>query len=81
MQYDTINHLIFKNCFSIPLEFKSFESVIKEHCFGEKKEIKEKIIELSKINKTGKEIYLDVYSLRLNINYKELIKKFDNLFK
>ena len=81
VQYDTINHLIFKNCFYIPSEFKSFEPVIKKHCYGKKKEIKEKIIELSKINKKEKEIFLDVYSLKLNINYKELIEKFDNLFK
>jgi len=81
VQYDTINHLIFKNCCSIPLEFKSFDSVIKEHCYGKKGEIKEKIIELSKKSKIEKEIYLDVYNLKVNINYNELIKKFDNLFK
>ena len=81
VHYDTINHLILNNCFRIPSEFGCFESIIKEHCFRNKKEIKNKITELFKNHSEEIFVYLDVYNLSLNINYKELINKFDNLFK
>lgn len=69
VQYDTFRHLILKNCFDIPSNFKCFESVIKEHLIKEKDNILEKVKIIKKGKKNKDKLSINIYNLSVIIDY------------
>lgn len=69
VQYDTFRHLILKNCFDIPPDFKFFESVIKEHLIKEKDNILEKIKTIRQGKKNKDKLSINIYNLSVITDY------------
>tara|TARA_B110000902_G_C14184935_1_gene541985 strand:- start:207 stop:932 length:726 start_codon:yes stop_codon:yes gene_type:complete len=77
VEHDTIHHLIINNCFKVPENYKIFNDIIKDHINNNKDEIIHKISKLKEEHNKEKLIVLDIYNLRLKLDYDFLFKKFD----
>ena len=78
VEYDTIDHLIINNCFKIPENYKIFNDIIKDNINNNRDEIIRKISKLKENNNDKEKIInLDIYNLRLKLDYNILFKKFD----
>ena len=68
VEYDTYQQLILKNCFDIPLIFKCFENVIREHLKKEKHNILEKITIKSQM-RNKEQLSINIYNLSVIVDY------------
>ena len=74
VQYDTFQHLICKNCFNIPEQFKCFDSIIKDHLMKEKNNILEKIKIITQKKKNKEKLSINIYNLSDVTDYNNIEK-------
>tara|TARA_Y100001970_G_C14086088_1_gene777393 strand:- start:16 stop:735 length:720 start_codon:yes stop_codon:yes gene_type:complete len=83
VEYDNYNHLIKNNGFDIHPMFNIFNDIIKNHLRKEKKQIINKLNNLSKKHSKPAKISLNIYNIMMPINYPklkaELSEKFESL--
>ena len=69
VEYDTYQQLIIRNCSDVPLNFKCFENVIRDHLHKEKQNILNKIDITSQNKKNKEKISINIYNLSLVVDY------------
>lgn len=81
VQYDTLRHLIYKNCSDIPSDFKIFEPIINEHLKKNKAKILEKIYSLKKLHPVKDKIAINIYNLSTIRDYNMIENKLQEMLK
>lgn len=81
VQYDTLRHLIYKNCSDIPPDFKIFEPIINEHLKKNKDKILEKIYSLKKLHPVKDKIAINIYNLSTIRDYNMIENKLQEMLK
>lgn len=82
VKYDTYQQLILRNCTEIPLNFKCFENIIRDHLKKEKMDILDKITIMSQKKKNKEKLSINIYNLSVIVDYNitkgKLITMLDN---
>ena len=80
VQYDTFNHLIYKNSTDIPVHFNYFIPIIKDHLKNNKTDIMDKIKYLRELHPTKEKLSINIYNLCIIRDYKIIEEKLSKIF-